>query len=43
MRARQNRWAAYADRLDDTPWLTVLGYAWVSFMGLAMLHMVMPV
>ena len=32
----------YARRLDDTPWLTVLGYAYASFITLAMLMWLLP-
>lgn len=42
MRTARGRFMYYADRLNETPWLTVLGYAWAAFATLAVLQLVTP-
>ena len=42
MRAARSAVAGYARQLNDTGWVTVLGYAWALFIGLAVLLTVTP-
>jgi len=42
MRSLQSMVREYARQLDDTPWPTVLGYAYASFITLALLFLLTP-